>query len=88
LLRGFVVVVVRAGRRRELSREACVGYGRVVRREGAAARRREGASLMARQRRSSRDEERYWKMRIVLEFARVAAEVAWDVLRRGGGALF
>lgn len=43
---------------------------------------------MARQRRSSKDEERYWRMRIVLEFVRVAAEVAWDVLRRGGGAPF
>jgi hypothetical protein len=47
-----------------------------------------GPNLMARRRLSSRDEQRYWKMRIVLEFARVAAEVAWDVLRRGGAAPF
>jgi hypothetical protein len=43
---------------------------------------------MGRRRRSPRDEERYWKMRIVLEFARVAAEVVWDLFRRGGGVPF
>jgi hypothetical protein len=39
-------------------------------------------------RRGSSEEERYWRIRIVLEFARVAAEVAWDVLRRGGAGPF
>jgi hypothetical protein len=37
--------------------------------------------LMARQRRTSKDESRYWRTRTVLEFIRVAVEVAWDVLR-------
>ena len=45
-------------------------------------------SLMGKRRCSPRDEERYWQMRIVLEFARVAAELIWDVLRHGGGAPF
>jgi len=60
----------------------------VVRPEGAAAGGGKGIGLMGRRRRSPRDEERYWKMRIVLEFARVAAEVVWDLLRRGGGVPF
>jgi hypothetical protein len=43
---------------------------------------------MTKRRRSGGDEERYWRMRIILEFARVAAEVAWDVVRRGGASPF
>jgi hypothetical protein len=38
-----------------------------------------------RRHRSAEDEARYWKTRTILEFARVALEIAWDVLRRGGG---
>ena len=41
---------------------------------------------MGKRRGCVRDEERYWRIRIVLEFARVAAEVVWDVIRRGGAA--
>jgi len=43
---------------------------------------------MGKRRGCVRDEERYWRIRIVLEFARVAAEVVWDVIRRGGAGPF
>ena len=36
---------------------------------------------MARQHRKSEDESRYWRTRTVLEFIRVAVEIAWDFLR-------
>jgi hypothetical protein len=35
------------------------------------------------------DEERsYWRIRIILEFARAAAVAAWDVLRHCGAGPF
>jgi hypothetical protein len=43
---------------------------------------------MSKRRRSGGDEERYWRIRIILEFARVAAEIVWDVARRGGAGPF
>jgi hypothetical protein len=43
---------------------------------------------MTARRRPARDEERYWRMRTILELGRVAFEIFLDVLRRGGGPLF
>ena len=43
---------------------------------------------MSKRHRSAEDEKRYWKVRTILEFVRVAAEIAWDVLRRSGGFPF
>ena len=88
MLRGFVVVGVGAGvvwpavpqPVRSVPPDGLAGTGRL--RGGG-----KGAGLMAK-RRGSSEEERYWRIRIVLEFARVAAEVAWDVLRRGGAGPF
>lgn len=39
-------------------------------------------------RRAAQDEERYWKTRALLEFARVAIEVLWDILSRDGKSPF
>jgi hypothetical protein len=58
----------------------------VVARVGRPGRKE--LSVMARRRRPSKDEERYWKVRTILEFVRVAAEMAWEVLRGGRGGLF
>jgi hypothetical protein len=43
---------------------------------------------MPKRHRSAEEEERYWRTRVILEYARVAIEILWDVLRRGGGLPF
>jgi hypothetical protein len=43
---------------------------------------------MPRRHHPAKDEERYWRTRTILEYARVAIEILWDVLRRGGAIPF
>jgi hypothetical protein len=39
-------------------------------------------------RRRTAEEERYWRVRSAMEFARLIIWILWDTLRHGGGSPF